>query len=99
MKKRPKSTKMVNCGRKQPIMPVWQKLDADNPFSSPQNSFEKMRKMFYLCSALVENGLPFSFAGFQISHKSRRPFFVFKTDHIKVNAKVKKIALVEIPVS
>ena len=38
----------------------------DNPFSSSQKSFEKMRKMFYLCSALVENGLPFSFAGFQI---------------------------------
>ena len=38
----------------------------DNPFPSPQKSFEKMRKMLYLCSALVENGLPFSFAGFQI---------------------------------
>jgi len=85
MKKRPKSTKSVNCGQKQPIMPVGQVFGADNPFSSPQNSFEKMRKMFYLCSALVENELPFSFAGFQISHKSRRPFFVFKTNLIKVN--------------
>jgi len=49
-----------------------------------------MRKMFYLCSALVENGLPFSFAGFQISHKSRRPFFVFKTDLIQIQRKFKK---------
>ena len=90
MKKRPKSTKWVDCGKKQSIMPDRQVLDADNPFSSPQNSFEKMRKMFYLCSALVENGLPFSFAGFQISHKSRRPFFVFKTDLIQIQRKFKK---------
>jgi hypothetical protein len=97
MKKHPKSTKPVNCGKKQPIMPIRQVLDADNPFSSPQNYFEKMRKMFYLCSALVENGLPFSFAGFQISHKSWRPFLFLRLTLFRSSESLKKIALVEIP--
>ena len=67
----------------------------DNPFSSSQKSFEKMRKMFYLCSALVENGLPFSFAGLQIPTNLGGLFcFCARPDGSTIK---RKIALIENP--
>ncbi len=54
-----------------------------------------MRKMLYLCSALVENGLPFSFAGFQIP-TNLGGLFCFCARPDGVNNQ-KKVALVENP--